>query len=206
MFRWSLIPDPSSPEAALDLSDRARLHRKLMGLFPDYKGASRANGRERFGILFRVAPGSILGQSRIPPDAARAPGGYRLSDLSDTPVLPPGASAGAHFQFVLEANTSFREPGGGSRRGLRDELDRRSWLVRRAETAGFGLVRVSVRPLGAVRGGRAVFEAVSFEGILRLAEPALLARAVENGIGQGKAYGFGLLLMGTRLPASLERA
>ena len=72
--------------------------------------------------------------------------------------------------------------------------------------AGFGLVRVSVRPLGAVRGGRAVFEAVLFEGILRLADPALLAWAVENGIGQGKAYGFGLLFMGTRLPVSLEKA
>ena len=32
-----------------------------------------------------------------------------------------------------------------------------------------------------------------FEGVLRVADPAALASAVENGLGSAKGYGFGLL-------------
>ena len=104
----------------------------------------------------------------------------------------------------------------GKRVDLRNEEDQLAWLTRKGEQAGFQLLSVhtqpnvvgfhSDRPIADVRtsgvndrvigrhpAGRLTFASVTFEGRLRITDPAAFREALTNGIGSGKAFGFGLL-------------
>lgn len=98
---------------------------------------------------------------------------------------------------------------------LRDDDARLEWLARKGRDHGFALVRVRARPdadvpnvraapeqrqtgwrSGAAGGGprrKLTFGAVLFEGELAVTDAHALRRALAEGIGSGKAYGFGLL-------------
>jgi CRISPR system Cascade subunit CasE len=110
---------------------------------------------------------------------------------------------------------------GHRRIGLYTEAEQSAWLMRKAEQHGFALmplpegpswcdplgddnpkVDVRIRSEG-MRSGRRRNEVgtatqlkhlgVQFEGVLRVTDPALFTQALQNGIGSGKAFGFGLL-------------
>ncbi|MGH2532275.1 MAG: type I-E CRISPR-associated protein Cas6/Cse3/CasE [Thermomicrobiales bacterium] len=112
--------------------------------------------------------------------------------------------------------------GNGKRVELRDEEARLDWLRRKGEQGGFALPLMHVRPNGgewplvranpdgAVGGKQAgwqrrasdeaeakprrlTFGAVVFEGVLRVTDAERFRATLAEGIGPGKAYGFGLL-------------
>jgi CRISPR system Cascade subunit CasE len=88
---------------------------------------------------------------------------------------------------------------------LRKEESRLGWLTRKAATAGFELVEVQgvdvvdamQREPNVVRGRReggvVTIEGVLFEGRLRVVDAQAFRAALVEGIGRGRAYGFGLL-------------
>ncbi len=125
---------------------------------------------------------------------------------------------GMRLQFRLRANPTrcVSQKAGGKRRGKRmgiyDESGQLDWLQRQGAAHGFRLAAVSVSPsvadLNAVPQAQATgrrqtadgakhatltFGAVLFEGALIVIDSALFQDALRNGIGRGKAYGFGLL-------------
>jgi CRISPR system Cascade subunit CasE len=74
------------------------------------------------------------------------------------------------------------------------------WINRRAEKAGFSIEKDSINVLpGYVfankRGDRhgIRLRSVRYDGLLSVTEPALFRQAIIQGIGPGKAFGFGLL-------------
>lgn len=104
----------------------------------------------------------------------------------------------------------------GKRVELRAEAERLAWLGRKAEQSGFELLGVQARadvpdvltmPEDKLKGRRPrlgpgeaadsehrlTFGAALFEGRIRIYGVAAFRRALEEGIGPGKAYGFGLL-------------
>ena len=108
----------------------------------------------------------------------------------------------------------------GKRVGLYQEADQIEWLKRQGERSGFQVFGVRVRdrngesmpaiadvavmPRPRVTGRRRAggnggprrqltFHAVTYEGLLRVADPDAFRQALKQGIGSGKAYGFGLL-------------
>ncbi len=102
----------------------------------------------------------------------------------------------------------------GKRVALLKEAERSAWLERKAEAAGFRLCyvpssagaevpAVDVRPDDTLQGWRArdgqeqrdrlTFGSVLFEGVLEVTDIERFRRAVREGIGSAKAYGFGLL-------------
>jgi CRISPR system Cascade subunit CasE len=130
-------------------------------------------------------------------------------------------SSGMSFSFRLRANPTKRistnnmeqgEKWRGKRVELRREEDQLAWLERKGEQGGFSVLRADVQPdivdarttnLEKVRGRRPAqgdtapmplrFGAVLFEGRLEVVDQALFLAALRNGIGSGKAFGFGLL-------------
>jgi CRISPR system Cascade subunit CasE len=95
---------------------------------------------------------------------------------------------------------------------LRREEDQLAWLARKGEQGGFRLVGVAVQPdlpdtrvttAEKVRGQRPAhddaarmalrFGAVVFEGRLEVTDREVFLRTLHQGIGSGKAFGFGLL-------------
>ena len=88
------------------------------------------------------------------------------------------------------------------RRVLREESERLAWLARKAEQNGF--VPINVRELEAAQqlgrhdekqGGRLYVDSYHYQGTLRITDAVKFRYAVRKGIGPGKAYGLGMLLL-----------
>lgn len=137
--------------------------------------------------------------------------------------LYAGLRRGMRLRFRLRANPTKRlrsapnQDGArplGKRVDVRGEVAQLAWLARKGGDHGFALGRVRARPdavLANVRAApeqrqtgrqpasgeegsrRLTFGAVLFEGELVVTDGDALRRAVAEGIGSGKAYGFGLL-------------
>ncbi len=126
------------------------------------------------------------------------------------------------LRFRLRANPTKRcgKQGKlpGQRLALTAQADQLAWLERKAATAGFSLLQVAttasvpggvstavadvrIDPVARQYGWRTAdgtrmkltFGAALFEGLLRVTDAVLLRQAIAEGIGRGKAYGFGLL-------------
>jgi CRISPR system Cascade subunit CasE len=123
-------------------------------------------------------------------------------------------SAGQRLRFRLRANPTRRvnrshvgtDSKAGKRVELRDEESQRTWLTeRKAAQCGFRVLDLQVRPgdaLGPKQGGwrrddeqrrKLTFATVIFDGILEVTDAERFRAALRQGIGPGKAYGFGLL-------------
>jgi CRISPR system Cascade subunit CasE len=103
----------------------------------------------------------------------------------------------------------------GKRVDLRTEPQQIDWLARKAEQGGFRLVpaqpdsdvpAVRVDAAETVKGSRCdksmpksarsrrlTFSGVLFEGLLQITHPSQFRRTIEEGVGPGKAFGFGLM-------------
>jgi len=98
----------------------------------------------------------------------------------------------------------------GRREPLRNYDERIDWLLRKAENSGFELLTTQLSDSfdlfendeGYISVGdkikdgvycKMTFSSVVFEGRLKVVNRVLFLEALKNGIGSGKAYGFGLL-------------
>lgn len=218
MFLSLLKLNPASWAVRRGLADCQQLHQTIMAAFPE---ASEAAARQSLGVLFRLEAtenGTLLYvQSRAEPDWSRLPQGYCLpGGVACKPVSEKYAAitSGMVLRFRLRANPTKRLPAGcpgekrdGPRVDLRREEDQLKWLRRKADAAGITLLEVQVgqgvpdvvvtgeqnRVRGRHPAGKLTFGAVLFEGRLQVREAELFRRALEQGVGSGKAYGFGLI-------------
>lgn len=185
-------------------------HRQLWRLFPGVEKEVRRSGDEpRQGFLFRVEeslpgrPARLLVQSRQAPAMASGVSVIGTREFNPQPV------AGQRLAFLLTANPvktitdaeRVAKPGKKSdkcRVPLIQEAAQREWLTRKLAAAA-QIEAADVLPHAPLhfrkgnRGGKLV--TVSYEGTLRVSDPAALAGCLENGIGPAKAFGCGLLLV-----------
>jgi len=178
-----------------DLLDPYQLHRTLARAF--------AGPRAEAGLLYRLELGMedaiVLAQSRVKPDWSGLPDGYLEADEpARLRRWAPRLAVGQALRFRLRANPTFKR---GRRRlaWLREE-QQLGWLARQGQGHGFALLQATALREGFVqmaRPGRrrvpVTCYAVLYDGFLSIAEPVLLAAAVRDGLGAGKAFGFGLL-------------
>jgi CRISPR system Cascade subunit CasE len=164
---------------------------------------------------------ALLVQSATRPDLARLPAGYFLDLRDDLDLAGSGSHenpavrevdkererirSGDLFAFRLRANTTRKitkldEATGlptknGRRVPVRGDDGRLAWLARHAAKAGFqvGDVRVLELPVRSSRGRGLTLAGASFEGNLRVTDADAFRAALADGIGPGKAFGFGLL-------------
>ncbi len=101
------------------------------------------------------------------------------------------------------------EKGANRRRvELRTDVEKIEWLKRKGADAGFRLANVQIKEtvanVAAITQGKIksrrndsdkpmTFGAVTFEGILEVTDAEKFRESLKQGIGTGKAYGFGLL-------------
>lgn len=109
---------------------------------------------------------------------------------------------------ISSKNTDEKSGGQGKRVEIYGEDKQMDWLRRKSEQHGFRLLTVRInpgvlnaraQPEGKILGWRGKaekpmkFGSVLFEGELEITDSALFSDALKNGIGSGKAFGFGLL-------------
>ncbi len=205
-----------------DLADCHAMHRQLLLAFPNLGGLPDARDHFGVLYRVEVASNHVdlLIQSSTAPDWSRLPDGYlRDPDIAIKRVDPLYAviTEGQRLLFRLRANPTKRisdrntaqdERWRGRRVELRREEDQLSWLHRKAQQSGFALLAVrtqighdpiaDVRATGTAdrvisRSHRLTFASATFEGRLRVIDPDAFRQALWQGIGSGKAFGFGLL-------------
>jgi CRISPR system Cascade subunit CasE len=182
-FVWQLFPDQSR-------NDRPFLFR-----------LDKAEDTTRATLLSTVAP--------TPPKA-----------LPDRPVhrwrsdqLPEDFFSHTHYRFDLRANATRRDASrdayqGRERRHRRFVLtsieEQRAWLVRNGESAGFtifenDLTWLEIDPREDFRfsrgGKKGLLIGTRFRGALAVTDPILFRNAILQGIGRGRSFGFGLIMI-----------
>jgi CRISPR system Cascade subunit CasE len=223
MYLSRLTLNPRSGYARRDLADVYQLHRTIMSAFaPTAAGAARSS----LGVLFRVEPEAplpvVLVQSQQEP-RWELPQGYLApgTNAQSKPIaeLLDAIAAGRTYRFRLLANPTrkiarFHETSArmrqGSRVDLRRDADRLEWIKRKGNQHGFQLaqlasgqadavdvlVRSVPRQIGRKDETRITVAGALFDGLLVVDDADGVRNAVVNGVGPGKAFGFGLLSLG----------
>jgi CRISPR system Cascade subunit CasE len=221
MYLSKLILNPRSRDVRRDLADCQQMHRTLLSAFPQADSDTvRAEFGLLFRVEVNARSGhvAVLVQARCQPDWSRLQqDGYLLTEPLTSNIADKYSPAVLHHQrqlrFRLRANPTRKIetkslPDGTKRNGRRVELfreeDQIAWLQRKAETAGFRIlhlqlnadvpnVRAQPENKTISRTKRLTFGSVLFEGELEIINTEQFIQTLCDGIGTGKAYGFGLL-------------
>jgi len=212
-----LLLNPRSRGVRRDLADCQAMHRTVLSAFPDQPDGVQA--RAGLGVLYRVETDPharqtlVLVQSHGEPDWRQLETGYLLlaNGEMDNPACKAVSiqyaviAAGVHLRFRLQANPTRKidtksGADGLKRNGRRVDLHREdeqlTWLARKGEQHGFGVLSVRTRTersVGLRSGGRLTFGGVVFDGLLVVRDADSFKAALADGIGSAKAFGFGLL-------------
>ena len=88
------------------------------------------------------------------------------------------------------------------RRILRQPQERQEWLERKAAQNGFSIIQAQEQEQlhvsgkhKADKGGVMYHAAYHYQGILQITDVDSFRQALEKGIGSGKTYGFGMMMV-----------
>ena len=206
MYLSRIILDLHHPSVRQALRDCNDMHRNLMQAFPEHQ--VNVCARRQGGILYRLVDrrsdvSLLLISESFPDRQALAAQGFMLSSNSpkDISALQQVFSNGRILRFELLASPCKKQAGDGknSRRVfLRTEQERAQWLVRKADQSGFEVLEVSEHSNSlSVDGNKGDmhihFEAIRFDGVLKIVDADRFWKAYCEGIGPGKSYGLGML-------------
>lgn len=184
------------------LGDCQQMHRLITGLFE----TSRADS----GVLYRLNYGrgicSVYIYSSVPVVRERLLPNMELAGERDMTRWLDNLRDGQIWGFDMLTWPSKKIEVDGvknsRRRVLRTEAERLAWLASKAEQNGFDLMNVreleSAQQLGChddEHGGRMYIDSYHYQGELRVANAARFRAALCGGIGPGKAYGLGMILL-----------
>jgi CRISPR system Cascade subunit CasE len=192
----------------LDLRNK-NVRRDLANPYDMHRTVTRAFVRDeretppRF--LWRIEPSNewdaptVLVQSTHAADWTKLdamPGYLKQPAESKTFQLESLLQLDARYHFRLYANPTVTRV--GKRYGLAAKQAQLVWLARQGKRHGFELEAAFVAASDVVKGRRQDdkpihLQRVYYEGLLRVVDTGSLAKALQNGIGPGKAFGCGLL-------------
>ena len=207
MFLSCLELDYRSPSVRQCIKNCQDMHRTIMKAMPNYECS---NAREQDSVLYRIISKQnktfIYVLCKDKPDWQRISGqGFKFEQPKDVSGLNKVFVPGACFTFDLVACTAKKQsvPEGNSKRVfLKNDEERINWLNRKAEQNGFkvGWVREegTIKEFGVHtddRGSEMWHMGVRFRGELIITDKDAFLKAFTGGIGPGKAYGFGMLML-----------
>ena len=181
------------------LADCQIMHRSVQRLFHCR--------REESGTLYRVDTQrlNIYIYSKCAPDITDIPEGMELLGVKNLQGLEDALQKGRCFQFdvlAVPAKKVPRREGNSQRRYLQTAEERAAWLRRKGEQYGFGVLYmqegktdIAIGKHDEAHGGRMKDKAVLFQGVLKITQRDLFCECWQNGLGPGKAYGRGMLLL-----------
>ena len=210
MYLSRLTLQPDSKQVRSDLRNPYDLHRTLTFAWVG-EGDKLPEGERVLWRLDNEQPPIVLVQSILAPDwerlLARHPGylTFQTTQLGGA-RLDALTRPGARARFRLRANptvTKRAEEGGEARAqkpkryGLYSADAQAQWLIGVAGRSGFVAERFEIthsERFTARKGGASVtLASATFEGELRVTDTELLQKAVQQGLGHGRAFGLGLL-------------
>lgn len=217
MYLSLLRLNPLSRHVSRDIHDVSELHRTIMSVFPEVdKGENpRAVHRvlHRLELDPRNGEARLYVQSKTKPDWLVLPRDYTIGDDAEQFAIKPVGDIyskiveGRRLRFRLRANptrkidTKTRSDGirrHGRRVPVRGEQEQIAWLIRQGGRHGFEVNQLRIAAFGSAelkrsRKQRRTFQGVLYEGHLTVVEYQAFQKALFNGIGPAKAFGFGMM-------------
>lgn len=206
MYRSQLTLDLLHPSTQRALRDCHDMHRNLMRAFDDTQSsAPRAEQALLYTLMTVEQKPALYVLSNDLPDWSRVRGIelFRGAPPLCIDSLREKLTKGRTLRFQLFASPTkkaAREGKLSARVFLRSEQERSDWLVRQAEKSGFRVLHAEEkeqRQVSGVRQGAEIhYTGVVFSGVLEITDADAFWKAYCNGIGPGKAYGMGMLMLG----------
>jgi len=207
VYLSQLLLDRRNPSVIQSLRNCHDMHRTIMKAFPEH-GTDQA--RKEFGVLYRVLFQNtsiwlyVLSEQK--PDWPRIfQNGYIAKGCKDISGVKNAFREGRSFLFdiLLQPSKKLSRPDGNSRRvTIGEPEEREQWLQRKARESGFRLEwyrEEGKRKISGYhstdRGGPLHLDAIRYRGVLTIEDDEKFINAYRSGIGPGKAYGLGMLLL-----------
>ena len=181
------------------LADCQQMHRFVTGFF----GTDRQSGQVLYRTNMVRNRLAIYMYAQNP--AEHIPANCEVQQRDVTPWLD-SLEVGQIWNFDLIVCPSKKVAAEGrrnsQRRILREASERQVWLERKAEQNGFAIldaqeqeqIHVSGRH-GAGQGGVMHHDAYHYQGVLQINDAEAFRKVLQQGIGPGKAYGFGMMMV-----------
>lgn len=198
MFLIKLEMDRNAPLVRQMTADCQKMHQFVTGLF----GTSRQTSQ----ILYRtnMVKGKFYAYLYAQRPVVNIPEGCSIQQKDISSWLKQ-MEAGQVWNFDLVASPSKKvsENTKNSRRKvLKDPSERQAWLERKAEQNGFAILhaeeREHIQASGKHaddNGGAMYHSAYHYQGVLKIVDADAFRKGLQNGIGPGKAYGFGMMMV-----------
>lgn len=201
MYLSQIMFNSWSLEATRAIADPDLMHKLIWKALPPDLKRAKAAGAQGGRLLYRLenhrSEVYALVLSDIQPDWASLGDSDIISSFRSKP-FKADLPSGTLLRFRLRANPTRktkdqqRHP---IRVGLYQEELQLQWLGRKAESGGFVIkeARVSEKGDQQSKGRKLTHHAVTFDGILQVADSEAFLQTLYRGIGSAKAFGFGLL-------------
>lgn len=183
----------------LKVTDAYSLHKQVYGLFDDIRsGADKANSQSS-GILWADKGGDF--QTRqILMLSTRKPHQTPQFGEVESRIIKPDFVAHERYGFEITLNPSKRNKQTGKVEAIRKREDIALWVIERAHKSwGFDVhpdhLQVQINPVLQFdkRGKTITHSSAHLKGELNVTDRAQFTHSFLQGIGRGKAFGFGLL-------------
>jgi len=183
---------------ALRITDPYSIHRVVYDLFDDTRSAAEKRAAKPSGILYADKGGDFrLRQILMLSD--REPRQPEHGELLCKPI-PEAFLQYERYGFEVTVNPTRRDSASRKLIPVRDREAVIEWFLERAERSwGFKAdpERLQILRLGVQRfekSGRTITHgSATLKGVLEVADRQRFIRSFEQGIGRGRAFGFGLL-------------
>ena len=202
MYLTRINLQPQVPAIYRALGDCQQMHRLVSGLFQ--------TGRKESETLYRLRMDrgvtALYLYSNMPVDRNALIKGMDFvaeRDLTDwMGAFYTGQTWG--FDLLAAPTKKMAEQGhkNSRRRILREKSERLAWLSRKAAQSGFAVLHANEMEGMHMRGrhaqeqgGQMYWDGYHYQGILQVQNTERFRQAVSGGIGAGKAYGMGMLLL-----------
>lgn len=182
------------------MADCQKMHRLLMGLFD----APRQEAKVLYRLKEQGMQIAVYLYAAIPVIEERLLPGMTLAGQREVTEWLSSMQNGRCFRFDLVAMPSKKVGNGAKnsqRRVLRMPEERMEWLQRKADQNGFRILDVLEQGNASFygehteNGGDMHWDSYHYTGMLEIVDQTVFQTAVENGIGPGKAYGLGMMLL-----------
>lgn len=198
--------DVKSYKARQCLSNAYDMHRSILSWFDDI---SSDTPRKDLGVVYRLVASSkainlyVLSSNEPKIDKIHE-SGFDFIDKKDISHVSENLINGRQYAFDLLACSTKKEKSEGKnskRVFLKTREERLEWLRRKGEQNGFRLVSVEEKGQEKFRINKKsistdeIHTGVRFCGELEVIDETLFKNAFENGIGPGKSFGFGMLML-----------
>jgi CRISPR system Cascade subunit CasE len=179
------------------IKDAYGIHRVVYGLF-DPKRVHAANGQVPSSGILYADRGMKKGEREIiivSDRPAHQPAFGRLESRR----IPEKLLTFPSYCFEITINPVRRENSSGKLVPLRTRGDVSEWFANKAPKWGFDASHLEIRSLDLLqfekKGQQVTLGQAALTGLLNVRDAALFANSFKQGIGRGKAFGCGLLLL-----------